>query len=37
MYLSIVNYSERGPSGHQLILRQPSLCCGTLRTFTFQP
>jgi len=25
MYLYIVNYSERGPSGHQLILRQSSL------------
>jgi len=25
MYIYIVNYSERGPSGHQLILRQSSM------------
>ena len=25
MYLSYVNYSERGPSGHHLILQQSSL------------
>jgi hypothetical protein len=33
MYLSIVNYSERGPSGHQLILRQSSLCCEHFEDF----
>jgi len=37
MYLYFVNYSERGPSGHQLILRQSSMWWCTLRTFTFQP
>jgi len=40
MYLSIVNYSERGSRlnrDHQLILHQSSCGFITLRTFTFQP